>query len=503
MANVMDSAPQEIIDNIVSFLPDGQTARFATVSKKWQSAVERYTFANLTITSDFETMAKFQTVLKHGRCRFLRSITFIAKLPQVYALASWNELNVRVRNPNPNRILPEFPPLGNSLTIHVQRLFKILAEIDNLAKQEKRLPGGCKGIDLVMGQIKSVEPRPEEAIHRPGSVELYQSDERIPTVECVTSYRIAMPEAIPAYHPCVIWIGMRSAFALVKHLPRVRNFKILVDAFIYRELRYMGGLASLHFMEFRRALARALPAGDYLSGTQCTELSIMMEAIFSTPDYESKVNTRRMRKDRLSIGMHNISHGLVTLKLSGIWAPQLFWPAKGEDALPDRPWPRLHNFEVDLANLVPGKGRYFVSKTDDGRTSWHLDIPVDDELNLLLKAWAQALQKMPVIENAYIQFNLDLKIPARDPVKIWRVGFYGPPPARLDGYENPVGPRRRDVPQLLFQNDRGWRPSSEVMMLLHEAGHQRFQERMLEVDMNHLGMERKERYVDYVAKYAT
>lgn len=72
------SFPQEVVDNIIRFIPFGERiAGLATLSPEWQAAVERRTFQCLTISS--RDLEGFASVLHPATVGRLSSI----KLPRM------------------------------------------------------------------------------------------------------------------------------------------------------------------------------------------------------------------------------------------------------------------------------------------------------------------------------------------------------------------------------------------------------------------------------------
>lgn len=92
----MDKLPQEIIDNIVIFLPDqtsqghkGHFASIALISRQWQQAVERRTFSRLALhqPEDLEEFAQIfdETTSGPTRASALRRLSYcIQSRPQSY-----------------------------------------------------------------------------------------------------------------------------------------------------------------------------------------------------------------------------------------------------------------------------------------------------------------------------------------------------------------------------------------------------------------------------------
>ncbi|KAK3986396.1 hypothetical protein QBC44DRAFT_373195 [Cladorrhinum sp. PSN332] len=83
----MNSLPAELTDMIISYLPDGPLANYATVSQQWQQAIEDRTFASITVSSDVVSFGGFKSAFacnsRHGprRQHIVRSIQFRVILP--------------------------------------------------------------------------------------------------------------------------------------------------------------------------------------------------------------------------------------------------------------------------------------------------------------------------------------------------------------------------------------------------------------------------------------
>ncbi|KAI0187036.1 hypothetical protein EV127DRAFT_472140 [Xylaria flabelliformis] len=68
----MNNLPQEIVDHVVSFIPLRYVAPFATVSRKFQWAVERRTFSNIYIKTTEENIDEFERIWSPRRRSHLR-----------------------------------------------------------------------------------------------------------------------------------------------------------------------------------------------------------------------------------------------------------------------------------------------------------------------------------------------------------------------------------------------------------------------------------------------
>ncbi|XXG99305.1 Glycoside hydrolase 2 (Mannanase, beta-galactosidase) [Hypoxylon texense] len=478
----MDNFPAEIISNIVAHLPDTGLAPFATISKKWRDPVERRTFAHLHITSKIKSMENFRSLVSPHRRTYLRAVEFTVVLPWGATTSSSPE---------------ELSYLQNTCKSHIHRLFEILAHFDDLDAAEGIRTGGSQGLTLTLGCIKPNVPRPiPRRLISPIGILDVGRDLVIPKVKCVSRlvYRTVNPSSPSPPKRRRLAVG--AVVTLANLMPSLRRFDIIadVDMWYNEELNMFLHDPTLAYFSNKLNLTDALAKANYLSDTQCKEISLSMENSMDQSSIIHHIDYPDLFGCSIITGsetFHEWSHRLVSLDLFGAFHHLLFWPEDSECSdgftFPKYPWPHLRRFYVKLVNWTPRREFYF----SDNDASDNGVNPEDDELQPLFESWAKALTAMPVIEQATVTFGLiheDREIGYTE--WDWLVGFQAPG-TNLDPARHPwavnIGANLLKSPRLVFKT-RGWRPDPTTMAQLCEAASKKFPgEDIAELDVDDHG----------------
>jgi hypothetical protein len=172
----------------------------------------------------------------------------------------------------------------------------------------------------------------------------------------------------------------------------------------------------------------------------------------------------------------------------------LFWPpGEGPAAgavLPS--WPNLKNLSVKLGVSTPAGGWYFTRRPDAARGN-HRNVPCEEELQPLFAAWSRALERMPVLENAVIFFELMLEVDQEllqqgeesTAFGHWLVAFQAPRSRPWQEWAMQwmvkLAPEQLARARLVFQCVSGWRPWHDTMERLNMLSGER--PVLLEVDL--------------------
>ncbi|KAI6083128.1 hypothetical protein F4821DRAFT_281107 [Hypoxylon rubiginosum] len=472
----MDDLPIEVIERIVSFLPDTGLSSFATISSKWQHPVERRTFSCLTITSReadkyTELKALEQYVFSPSRAyrrKYLREIHFRVCFPRLQT----NQAHSYV---------------CRTSWRHIQQLFRILALGDHLDATNEGRTGGRKGITLDLGLICIPESGSHLGFIFGNGVVLGNGREQLSQVKCIS--RLIQPCHIFARvfdrNYRTQWVQSlvpETAIHLVKSLPCLRYLVIDDNHNAFTFLR-----GPRHFIN-RDHFIRDLSNANYLSNHQGVATSTPLKVYLN---FRPTDNFGGASTDIMSPTLRMWSHNVASFDVSGAFDRSLFWPQESEPTrmltLPESPWPWLRSFHVKLLNETPSGDPYFATSN----ASRSQNVPVKDKVQPLFESWAKALAAMPIIEQATVRWSLTFDTPEANSKRDWLVGFQAPGTTlRLNrhAWEHNVTADMRMRPRLVFQNDHGWRPDHMTMKQLHKMGEEKFpMNTMIEVDVDHLG----------------
>ncbi|KAI1765515.1 hypothetical protein GGR53DRAFT_529554 [Hypoxylon sp. FL1150] len=485
----MDYFPEEVIENIVSFLPDAGLSSFAVISSKWQHPVEKRTFSRLRINGDAETRRSFLSyVLSTSRAyrrTYLRTIEFYVNLP-------WPR---------------DEQHLSNTYTTHIRRLFQLLALGDNLdaRDKDKKRTGGREGItlELALLSLEPTIPQPsinvpdlsEEEVSQPlldsfilsGGLDLTDVDQQLSEVKCVSRlvHRIVHPHLGRARYESRS-ISSKAVTTLVNRLPRLRYLDIIANV---EHDDYNAEMDSF-LLFIRTGLMKALLAADYLSDHQPMEVSILLDKRIG-PRGMNRLRGNQYLEHLMGPVLRALSQTSLSFNVCGVFGPSLFWPEFSEPsgvmlAKPERRWSQLRNLHVKLMNWSSNGQPY----SESGTASDDANVPIEDRVQALFKSWSKALDAMPLIEQATVKWSLTFDTPEGNTERDWLVAYQAPG-TTLDrdryAWEGYVTADMRRYPRLVFQNNHGWRPHTLTMRRLRKIQKERYStEKMIELDVENL-----------------
>ncbi|KAI1470596.1 uncharacterized protein F4812DRAFT_469161 [Daldinia caldariorum] len=365
----MEALPLEIIIIIASFLPvDTLThqrllAPYATLSRKWQGAIERRTFSSLRLSNEFDDLDIFSDIVwpNYTRRMFLRHLTFRIYVRRYTGKGSLQRAS-------------------EMITSNLQMLFFVLSKSDGSKEIALKLSfhvSASHSLDHIERQ--SLEPR----------FELIGRGEQLATVKCVSSLAL--------YSDAYIGLALRTIVDLMARFPRLRSIRFTRGEYCtYRNDRH--GLATA-----------LIDAAGFLSKTECLKVTLTTERVGPWPYYPRfssylTYNTSLPPYDTFGAAMRMWSHNLVYLKINGVLSSSIFWPSGNEQSeIKVSHWPRLRELYVAFAIMTPEGGWYFEEPSD---IQTRRCVPCNDTLWPLFEAWAKAIESMPVLEQALVGFNM-------------------------------------------------------------------------------------------------
>ncbi|KAI1393891.1 uncharacterized protein F4822DRAFT_29151 [Hypoxylon trugodes] len=360
--------PQEVVDNIVEFLPEDELSKFATVSRKWQKAVENYNFRYFTIDhtkeEDMEGLATIVFPKHRHQLRILR-------------LRSPLQLGYRI------------PEAFNKTLL---RFFQ-----------------------LVAGSVTTVQEALESR-NRGTTLELswhYQADAE-DFGFAIDSCTFTLPPVTPVMRGistlrmimCCADVRVRlyTAVELAMATPDIKRLEILANT-----TRPILTLRCADHVRNRISLRAALLARKFLSHTNLQEVCLMLEPTDGVSHMwiDSYTSLVPRQFDLLSSAVRMWSYTLVSLDVQGLFDSSLFWPDPAEKLIiGGSVWNRLKNFHARLRLETPTGNRYFVARTGSNFENK----PHQETLQPLFSYWADALGHMPVLEKASVAFTMKFEV---------------------------------------------------------------------------------------------
>ncbi|VUC30809.1 unnamed protein product [Clonostachys rosea] len=341
----MDHLPQEIYDEIVSILAAEVTvelASYATISRRWQMAVEKQTCRFFILSSDQVDEFNSFFATRHRR-RFIRTLYYKVRLPDY----DWQQLRRRYETEHDRRANDQ------AFTAAIKHLFQSLSSWDpavdlslNLKLTELMSPSDNEppeGIEL--------DPVASSAIsdsfwdsdlgdqrHLYSYIQLLESDKlpEVPVVESllVTQFRRKIAHCVP--------------LQITAKLPNLREATLLVDD---TEDRY-----PLLRAENREAMTGWLPKA-IPNATELRDLTIDLNRL---EDSFAARLTNGMPDHLCSSIREATAHlpNLKALSVSGTIDKSLFWPGPSR-SLAAPFWQNLQALEVDFYASMTSNGWYF------------------------------------------------------------------------------------------------------------------------------------------------
>lgn len=499
----MDGLPGELLDIIAGFLPGKGLAPYATLSSRWQRAIERRTFSKLRIQSVDEDMDSLGRSVTPCRLEYLRQLDFTVMIP--LHERQFDELD----KPFKTRLDEQQEGFSFFFTEAIQKLFQVLADIESSSKEVTVSAAKRSGIRLFIREVKSIydgslilhEYRAHRA--RPVGLSEYES---FPPVYSISHLGIRDPRR---------QVALRTGIELSTRLPNLHVMDLATKQQGFR--RFSFNFEAI--LETRHGLAEALSKAEFLSGRDLHHLTLTVDD-FDVRDIRAGLfwarypavfpnchaSTIEPSYDPVSSAIRTLSHNLISLNLRGTFDGSLFWPSEAEPdgdnilSLSSLQWPSLKHTTVKMGFCTPNGGWHVRAKPEavaqEGVSRPFLNVPCEAEMQTLFASWSKGLSRMPVLESATICFQMERERvnPDSSPRRVhWAekrvIGFQAPGqipnPAIFTSHDARLTLDELQSPRIVFERTYGWRPSTTTMDRLREMARDRFSGRSLvEIDVD-------------------
>jgi hypothetical protein len=479
----MEKLSDEILDAIAGLLPQQGLAPYATLSTRWQRAIERRTFSRLRIQStdeDFESLGRFLTPC---RFRHLRQLYFTIVVPFHETRIKKNEQQAR---------------FSAAFTDAMRKLFQILASIESSGENATIAEARKSGLLLFIREVNSTLDtwdQQNKYLTRHIGLTDYES---LPLVQSISHLGIRDRGRK---------VALQTGIELSTRLPNLRELDL--ETIEQESGRFVTHSAAIR--ETRRGFAEALAKANFLAGQNLRHFTLSTDDLEATdllfkPRFvfpNCHASTTEPSYDPLSAAVRTMSHNLISLNLCGTFDSSLFWPTETEpnssstsaSSPLSAQWPHLKHTTVKLGLCTPNGGWHFKAKPGARarRGSWPppLNVPSEDEMQALLASWSKALSQMPVLESATIWFHVEMVIekPRERYTDKWVIGFQAPgqvpDPVIFTSHNAKVTMEEIQNPRLVFERTNGWRPWATTMDSLRKMAKDRFPGKdLVEIDVN-------------------
>ncbi|KAI0836210.1 hypothetical protein F5Y06DRAFT_274525 [Hypoxylon sp. FL0890] len=531
----MDSLPHHIYYEIITLLdgPAVQRPVLATISRRWQMAIERQTFRHISLESS--DLDHFKKIVRHDRRRYSRQIEYKIVLP-----AYSDGDRGRFERENDRRANNE------AFTAAIHDLFHILKSWDvdrdgsielsirdaystadheflrqshsnfgghgkvNLAGFKRPDDGSPHGLDLWSWRYAY------------SYLDLLQSS-ALPTVPVIWSFRV---------RPMTRRISPCALFDIMAKLPGLFKVHLMIKDY---EVRYAAFRRSLRY-QLAQTILNVLPT---LSAVEELELH-MFDLAFWCSAWGA---TNLIQDDATSDPLCNAiraatgqSRTLKRLKVWGVMDGSLLWP--GPDRTLSEPyWQSLEHIAIRFSMRRPSGGCYFRvlnpvrndteyipeyiaplptelppghghSEEEDAEAARRFSlphhfgcddirssnvVPDDDSLVPLIEAFGRACLQMRSLESAELTTRIPVSFETDTGETLWSqslwgvwyvspgarsvresgLSFWGPDHLSPAFFENPEQGR-------LLWAVKDWRPSIELSSLLRDIGRDRYGTQLVE-----------------------
>ncbi|EJT73362.1 hypothetical protein GGTG_10205 [Gaeumannomyces tritici R3-111a-1] len=488
----METLHEEVIQRIVQFIagewPNARRiAALATLSAKWQRAVERRTFEHIRITNhddDLETLERV-VITDPRRRAYLRFLHFSVNLDlpatSTDSRSGSQEMQANVR-----------------FTEGLAKLFGALVlanRVDDGTAGPSNADDRSKGITL---QIVPLLSRVETKKKQKNLRQCVRILDDVDTSTSTAQHQALSPVTCISHLVLGLSmergrLAMRTALDLAKWLPGLSQLDMTAILEVPSDAQPNLAQHVDDRQELARALKRAASSPSSLrealfSIEEQDPWSVQMHPRFVFPDLTRTASDAtvgpadqgaELKADPLGAALRTWSNNLVTLDLCGVFDGSLFWPAgqgttvsTKSSALPS--WPNLKNISVKLGTSTPTGGWYFIPRPDP-ESDGHRCVPNDDALQLLFASWSRALGRMPVLENAVLYFELIFEMDGaqlgagEDSTAFgrWLVAFQAPNAIPRPGvamqWARTLTQEESQRARLVFQCVSGWRPQRDTM----------------------------------------
>ncbi|KAH0438688.1 hypothetical protein CcaCcLH18_03120 [Colletotrichum camelliae] len=319
----MESLPQEIIDQIIDCSPwvtrrrhAAHASKFATLSKKFQLAIERHTFGKIRIRNS--ELERFSEVFNHQHRRnCLNFLIFSIQLPlcRKFPRATEREANNKVA------------------TNAVFGLLKCLS----------RWGEDC-GIKLcILSRPTKLQSFGTEPDYKYDYLEILHP-EQLPPVDCIQW--LFLNYAVAHKKPDFCEFSPLSHLALATKLPRLKG-------------TYLGYTEPGEFLAFRQSLRE-----DFVQALNHTRLPPSMTRVWFNidgPDYtnhDPPSLVPNQEEDKLSLALRRVAGSVKRFRYNGPLDSCFFWPSSLANT-PEPFWQNMTYISITLNPATP-KGTWYI-----------------------------------------------------------------------------------------------------------------------------------------------
>ncbi|KAI0099327.1 hypothetical protein GGR51DRAFT_535687 [Nemania sp. FL0031] len=513
----MNTLPQETYDAIGKLLhgPEFDLPALATVSRRWQSAIERRTFRDIHVRSD--DLARFEELVQDDRRRYVRGIKYTIVLPGYI-----DEDRRRFERDNDRQANDE------AFTDAIHRLFHLLQSWD-LNK--------CSLLDLVIKDVYSQSDFPYVRHSSPKKdIRLYNRvrDDKTTIIDllnwrhhysCLRLLPLSELPLVPVISGFRLFHTTRNICGRVplEIATRSPNLTCAYLDLDDRAISYIT-LRRTRRRDLARAVAELLP--------QSLRLHRLVLTLPSGHDWgpnsaNGTLHPEAPHRDTLSDAIRTATAHMPALRflsIHGLTDWSLLWPGR-PPALVEPYWQNVERLDIDFHPRRPSGGHYFVdaehpiqlgdapseevppgyrnneeeeaaamaiaSFLEMHRPKFVDDVvPDDGSLVPLIKAFGQACIQMPNLKIAHIT----ARVPA--PIELdtgqrtcgyfsWGIHYFSPHMTYLyTGYRLDPALFENEHQRRLFWDVRDWRPDADLRGLLRGIGREEHGEHLDERFIN-------------------
>jgi hypothetical protein len=371
----MENFPQEIIENISSFLEVSDLRRTLTVSQAFQHAAERFSgaFESFELhATDLSTHKLFDTFASR-RFRYLRRVHLRTELP-------------RLRYGRKERKTGFQPGCRETKADLDEKDMEFTRQICSMFASLKKLETRAIELGLGPGQIHLSVWAPTRV--RDGGYCLHWhliswrihllSPEMLPLLHSVRSLAVegqAATNLLEEPSIAISKLDLRIIVDLASRLPNLQHLECRVGGEEW--VQGMESATVSHFFhdaegcrrDSRHDFAKALTDGGIPSSTRSMSLNFMSPADDRRQSdqrgaFPNLVAPAR-HSDPFSSNLRMLFHQLRHLELHGILDKTIFWPASNTDKYPT--WPNLESLSVHFYLASPSGAWYFCGPDGEGQ----------------------------------------------------------------------------------------------------------------------------------------
>ncbi|KAI1299858.1 hypothetical protein F5Y03DRAFT_408580 [Xylaria venustula] len=435
----MDKLPAEVLQHIVSFIPRwtvGPVIRhsvlpaLATVSRRFQSAIERCTFEHLRIIVTDEQIRALQQTMNPERILHLRGLTITLMDPARQAKATTTRRFETDQDRQAEREI---------LTTPLRQLWNLLRTWDK---------NDSKSFYLELSATNS-HPTPDEHFSSPmwttrvyafSMLDLAEDMENFPALPFITRFQLS---SFSRY-----W-NPRVAMVLASKMPNLEKLEWGLDEAEFGWGRYYSIDKQYRDNLVHSTKTMGLPQS--LRSFACTLKRPGYNRQFDNEDHSLPRFIERGSPDPMSLAMRDLTRNCTDIRLSGSFLPALFHPLSSIPGAEEQPcWQHAKRLNImifpcspdgswlmrqrlqptievdvpehllDCTQLPPG-----YADTEEGcqqaQTFYndHLErvirttdeyyapplFPDDENMNAMMVAFARCCARMPALEYAIVDFD--------------------------------------------------------------------------------------------------